>query len=157
MQSVKTGAELQGGPCGPRTTLRSGQPRRIGTVGTGESACVPLSLLRSAFPPMPIASDCAPSFPCGCAVSHRILLCACGAAVGAGDVATASTAIGHRQLHELQWKTRSSSPAGTRTSESSYEDSLLLPVVLSFSHVHSNFWCSVGGPSCYKLINKGLE
>ena len=94
------GAELQGGPCGPRTTLRSGQPRRIGTVGTGESACVPLSLLRSAFLPMPIASDCAPSFPCGCAVSHRILLCACGAAVGAGDVATASTAIGHRQLHD---------------------------------------------------------
>ena len=112
------GAELQGGPCGPRTTLRSGQPRRIGTVGTGESACVPLSLLRSAFPPMPIASDCAPSFPCGCAVSHRILLCACGAAVGAGDVATTSTAIGHRQLHELQWKTQSSSSAGTRTSES---------------------------------------
>jgi len=31
---LSSGVELQGGPCGPRTTLRSAQPRPIGRVST---------------------------------------------------------------------------------------------------------------------------
>jgi hypothetical protein len=84
---------------------------------------------------MLIASDCAPSFPCGCAVSHWLLLCACDAVVGAGDAGTAATAIVHRQLHELWCKTRTNSPAGTRTSETWYEELACGELPFSFSHV----------------------
>jgi len=79
------GAELQGGPCGPRTTLRSAQPRPIGRVST-----------------RPVARDLADSTVCS---SRTVLFpyfawCAVqswGRSTAATQLlAAASTAIAHR-------------------------------------------------------------
>jgi hypothetical protein len=76
------GTELQGGPYGPQTTLRSTQPKLIGRVGTGEfNLCAPRPSVRTAFSHQPITHreslrirvilrPAAPSYssPCGCVV-----------------------------------------------------------------------------------------
>jgi len=74
---------------------------------------------------------------------HRILLCACGTAVGARDAALARP-LGIGQLHELQYDAKRRAAAlqvhvhlnpDTKTQQQPKPISLMLAALLSFSHV----------------------
>jgi len=104
------GAELQGGPCGPWTTLRSAQPKPIGRVRT-----------RSVAQDLPAAAASSSPIVLFAFLLSRGVRCNCGVlgSVDGRDATAAGgehqSAIAHRTLTSAspRWQTQSSSLAGT--------------------------------------------